>query len=99
MAADRLHADQGRCVLIGSKQVAVFRVDDELFALANIDPFSGAPVMSRGLVGSVGTEPKVASPIYKQGFSLRTGVCFDDPTVCLGTYAVREREGNIEVLA
>jgi nitrite reductase (NADH) small subunit len=99
MAADRLHADQGRCVLVADKQIAIFRVadSDELFALDNVDPFSGAAVISRGLVGSVAGELKVSSPLYKQSFSLSTGICFDDPTVSLTTYAVRERDGVIEV--
>jgi nitrite reductase (NADH) small subunit len=101
MAADRLHADQGRCVLVNGWQIAIFRItdSDELFALGNVDPFSGAGVISRGIIGSVGGEPKVSSPIFKQGFSLSTGMCFDDPTVSLTTYDVRERDGIIEVFA
>jgi nitrite reductase (NADH) small subunit len=98
--SDRLHADQGRCVLIDGKQIAIFRTgdDNELFGLSNVDPFSGAAVISRGIVGSSKGEPKVASPMFKQSFSLRTGICFDDPTVELTTYEVRERGGSIEVL-
>jgi nitrite reductase (NADH) small subunit len=99
MASHRLRGDVGRCVLIDGKQIAIFRTadDNELFGLSNIDPFSGAPVISRGIVGSNSGEPKVASPMYKQSFSLRTGICFDDPTVQLITYAVREVDGFIEV--
>ena len=33
--------------------------------------------------------PKVASPVYKQGFDLRTGVCLDDPEVSVPSYPVR----------
>lgn len=100
IAAARLHADQGRCVLVSGVQIAIFRITDfdELFALSNLDPFSNAAVISRGLVGSVGGELKVSSPLYKQSFSLDTGICFDDPTVSLTTYDVRERNGIIEVL-
>jgi nitrite reductase (NADH) small subunit len=99
MASHRLRSDVGRCVLVDGKQIAIFRIadDNELFGLANVDPFSGAPVISRGIVGSNDGEPKVASPMYKQSFSLRTGICFDDPTVELITYAVREVDGFIEV--
>jgi nitrite reductase (NADH) small subunit len=99
MASHRLRSDVGRCVLVDGKQIAIFRIadDNELFGLANVDPFSGAPVISRGIVGSSNGEPKVASPMYKQSFSLRTGICFDDPTVTLTTYVVREVDGFIEV--
>jgi nitrite reductase (NADH) small subunit len=99
LSSDRLHADQGRCVLIDGTQIALFRTgdDSELFALANLDPFSNTQVISRGLVGTAKGEPKVASPMFKQSFSLRTGVCLDDPAVSLKTYDVRERDGFIEV--
>lgn len=91
--------DRGVCALVGPYQVAIFRTspDGELFALSNYDPFSGAYVLSRGVVGSKGDVPKVASPVYKQCFDLRTGRCLDDPTVAVMTFAVRERDGRILV--
>ncbi|HVM05800.1 MAG TPA: nitrite reductase small subunit NirD [Acidimicrobiales bacterium] len=90
--------DRGVCALVGGRQVAIFRTSPgELFAVDNADPFSGANVMSRGIVGSRGGVPKVASPMYKQSFDLRTGLCLDDPSVALPVYLVRERAGRIEV--
>jgi len=53
--------------------------------------------MSRGIVGSKGDVPKVASPMYKQTFDLRTGRSLDDPTVALPSYRVRARGGRIEI--
>ena len=98
-AAEDLIPDRGVCALVGGRQVAIFKVSPlgELYALDNHDPFCGANVMSRGIVGSRGDVPKVASPMYKQNFDLRTGVCLDDPSVALPTYAVRESGGRIEV--
>lgn len=90
--------DRGVCALVDGRQVAIFRTSPgELFAVDNADPFSGANVMSRGIVGSRGGVPKVASPMYKQSFDLRTGLCLDDPSVSLPVYPVRERAGRIEV--
>ena len=96
---DQLVPDRGVCALVGGQQVAVFRVTptDELYAVANHDPFSGANVMSRGIVGSRGEVPKVASPMFKQSFDLRTGLCLDDASVALAVYPVRERDGRVEV--
>jgi nitrite reductase (NADH) small subunit len=89
----------GVCALLAGKQVAVFRVgvDDELYALSNFDPFSKAFVLSRGIVGDRGGVPKVASPVYKQSFDLRTGACLDDPAVSVRAYPVRARGGRVEV--
>ena len=52
-----------------------------LFAIGNFDPFSKAFVLCRGIVGDKGGVPKIASPIYKQTFDLRTGQCLEDPRV------------------
>lgn len=80
-------------ILPNGEQVAVFRTNsDEVFALSNMDPFSGAAVLSRGIVGDRRGVPVAVSPVYKQAFDLRTGVCVDDPTVSVATYRVRLTE-------
>ncbi|WP_245975776.1 nitrite reductase small subunit NirD [Amycolatopsis palatopharyngis] len=85
-------------LLPGGRQVAVFRtVDDELFALSNIDPFSRAAVLSRGILGDSEGVPFVASPMLKQRFDLRTGSCLDDDSVAVATYPVRLRGGIVHV--
>jgi nitrite reductase (NADH) small subunit len=89
---DQLTPGRGAAARVAGRQVAVFRIPsgdgESLFALDNRDPFSGAQVLSRGLVGDKGGVPKVTSPVYKQGFDLRTGVCLDDPEVAVPTYPV-----------
>lgn len=87
--------------LINGEQVAVFRVGEteEVYAIGNYDPFSQAYVMSRGIIGDRQGVLKVASPIYKQNFNLKTGQCLDDETVSLPSYAARVIEGNVQVQA
>ncbi|MFD9006954.1 nitrite reductase (NAD(P)H) small subunit [Streptomyces sp. NPDC059582] len=71
-----------------AEQVALFRDRaGTLYAVDNRDPFSGAHVMSRGLLGSRGDIPTVASPMYKQVFDLRDGRCLDEHTAPDGTPA------------
>jgi len=73
---DRLTPDLGVAALFGDLQVAIFRLaDGRVYAVQNLDPFSGAHVMSRGITGSKAGEPTIASPIFKQVFSLMTGLC------------------------
>jgi nitrite reductase (NADH) small subunit len=79
-------------------QVAIFRLPgDECHALSNMDPFSGAAVLARGIVGDAGGTPVVSSPIYTQRFDLRTGACLDDNTVRVATYPVRVISGVVYV--
>ncbi len=93
---------RGVAALLDEEQVAVFLLgypdgSPDLRAIGNIDPFGYAAVMSRGLVGTRGTVPTVASPLLKQVFSLDTGVCLDDSSYGLPVYPIRVRAGVVEV--
>ncbi|MGG8407504.1 nitrite reductase small subunit NirD [Streptomyces sp. 12297] len=59
------------------------------YAIGNQDPFTGAQVLSRGLLGSAAGRPFVASPLLKQRFDLESGRCLDDDGVAVRTYRVR----------
>ncbi|MCZ9343439.1 nitrite reductase (NAD(P)H) small subunit, partial [Streptomyces sp. TRM76130] len=50
---------------------------------------TGAAVLSRGLTGTHGGRPFVASPLLKQRFDLATGQCLDDESVRVTAYEVR----------
>ena len=83
---DDIVPDTGVAALVGGEQVAVFRVDQKIYAIGNRDPFSGANVLSRGIVGDINGELVVASPVYKQHFSLVSGRCIEDQTVSVPVY-------------
>lgn len=90
---DRSLLTPGRGVaalLPDGRQVALF-VDraGRTYAIDNRDPFTGAYVLSRGLVGSDGGQPFVASPLLKQRFDLATGACLDDDEVSVPVFEVR----------
>ena len=94
---DDIVPDTGVCALVAGEQVALFRVQDEVFAIGNRDPFSGANVLSRGIVGDLKGELVVASPVYKQHFSLLTGRCVEDPEVRVPVYEARIEEDAVFV--
>jgi NAD(P)H-dependent nitrite reductase small subunit len=93
--ADDILADTGVCADIDGKQIALFRVDDIVYAIDNFDPASGASVLSRGIVGDLAGEVVVASPIYKQHFSLATGRCLEEPEHSVDTYPTRVTAGKV----
>ena len=95
---DNIIPYMGVAALVKGHQIALFRLpDDRVFAISNYDPFSKAFVLSRGIVGDRNGEIKVASPIYKQSFSLITGQCLDDPSIQLRTWPVQIVDGFIEI--
>ncbi|MBC7602472.1 MAG: nitrite reductase small subunit NirD [Ramlibacter sp.] len=82
--------DTGVCALVDGRHVAIFRLGAErYFALDNVDPKSGASVLSRGLLGNLGERLVVASPIYKNHFDLATGECLEAPEHSVRAHAVR----------
>jgi nitrite reductase (NADH) small subunit len=95
---ERLEPERGVAALVEGAQIAVFRTHDgELHAIDNYDPYARAHVLSRGIVGTRGDVPTVASPMHKQVYDLRTGACLDLPGVAVRTYPVRCRDGQVEV--
>jgi nitrite reductase (NADH) small subunit len=95
---ERVPAGAGVCALVDGEQVAVFRTAaGALHAVSNHDPFSGAMVISRGIVGTRGDRATVASPMHKQVFDLASGTCLDDPSVALAVHGVRLHGQSIEV--
>lgn len=97
-AIDDVLPGSGVAALIDGEQIAIVRTRDGQFAaLSNFDPFSKAFVIARGIVGDRFGVPKIASPIYKQNFSLVTGECLDDPSVRLAVYPLRVHSGRVQV--
>ena len=98
-SADDLQPDSGICALVAGQQVAIFYMpkDQTVYAVHNYDPIGEANVLSRGLIGDINGEPVVASPLYKQHFSLISGVCLEDEQVAIPTYPIRLHQGRVEI--
>jgi NAD(P)H-dependent nitrite reductase small subunit len=92
-----IQPESGAAALIDGREIAVFRVRDAVFAIGNFDPACQANVLARGIVGDIGGEIVVASPMYKQHFSLISGRCLEEPRFAVPAYMVRVRDGLIWV--
>ncbi|MFK4760078.1 nitrite reductase small subunit NirD [Microbacterium sp. ZW T5_45] len=100
-ALSDLEVERGRAALIGAEQVALFLLaDGSVHAVSNYDPYSRANVMSRGIVGSRGDTPTLASPMHKQVFDLRSGACLETQgkePARLRVWSVTVVDGSVEV--
>ncbi len=95
---DQIEIEGGVAALVDGVAVAIFRTHDgNVYAISNDDPWSNASVLSRGIVGTRGEIPFVASPMHKQAFDLRTGQCLDDAAVRVPAYDVRVEDGLVLV--
>ncbi|MCE1271918.1 MAG: nitrite reductase small subunit NirD [Acinetobacter sp.] len=96
---DDITPNTGAGALIAGQSVALFRVGNEkrIYALSNKDPFSQANVMARGIIGDLQGERVIASPIYKQHFSLATGRCLEDKDQKLLVFPTKIENGRVWV--
>jgi NAD(P)H-dependent nitrite reductase small subunit len=100
-ALDDLLPERGTGALLGEHRLALFRLaDDRVVAVQQRDPYSGANVLSRGIVGDAGGTPVLTSPMYKQVWDLLTGTCLDPvgkEPVDLRVYPVTVVDGDVLV--
>ena len=95
-----LVANSGVVALLEGQQVALFYLpesEQQVFAIGNCDPKSGANVMGRGIVGHLQGELVIASPLYKQHYRLRDGGCLEYPELNLPVWPVRLNGEQVEV--
>ncbi|MDO9477544.1 MAG: nitrite reductase small subunit NirD [Pseudohongiella sp.] len=88
-AMDDIIVGTGVAARLNGEQLAVFNTGSGVFAIGNFDPFSGANVLARGLLGDIAGVLVVASPVYKQHFCLKTGQCLEDPEISVPAYETR----------
>lgn len=92
--------EAGIAVWTKAGPVAIFHLPDspeQVFAISHYDPLGGANVLARGIVGDIQGEPVVASPLYKQHFSLRSGQCIENEGVTVPAFRVRINGDRVEL--
>lgn len=89
----------GGCVKLRGLQIAVFNFSrrKEWYACQNLCPHKMQMALSRGMIGSLQGEPKVACPFHKKTFSLRTGDCLAGDVDGIKTYPVKAEGGNVYI--
>jgi NAD(P)H-dependent nitrite reductase small subunit len=101
-ALEALTPERGVAALVGGRAIALFRLGDEVRAIDNLDPYAGASVLARGLVGRLERDDRpvryVASPLRKQRFDLDTGHDLDGDRH-RATWPARIVDGVVEVRA
>lgn len=81
--------------------IALFYLPEQhpaIYAVGHLDPVTQAPVIAHGLIGESQGEFYVASPLYKQQYRLRDGVCLQQSELQLPTYSVAVSEGKLWLL-
>jgi NAD(P)H-dependent nitrite reductase large subunit/NAD(P)H-dependent nitrite reductase small subunit len=90
-------SEGGIAVTYGERQIAIFRVAGELYATQNSCPHTNAAVLSSGIVGDACGTPKIACPLHKKTFDLRSGACLTQDAGSLATYRLKVEGDDILV--
>ena len=96
---DKFPEDGGLCVLYKGLQIAVFNFSRrrEWYAAQNLCPHKMQMILSRGMIGSEGGEPKVACPFHKNTFSLKSGENLNGDLDKIATYPVKIEDGDVYI--
>lgn len=80
-------------------QIAVFNFtrSNKWYATQNLCPHKQQMILSRGMIGSQGEEPKVACPFHKKTFSVKSGKNLNGSECDLATYPVKVEDGYVYV--
>jgi nitrite reductase (NADH) small subunit len=90
--------DCGTAVLVDGRQIAVFHIGRQWYAVQNQCPHNLQMVLSRGLVGDSDRIPKVTCPLHKNSFQLTDGKHLGGNAAwCLATYPVKVEAGVVWV--
>lgn len=89
----------GACVKYKDMQIAVFNFArrNEWYACQNLCPHKMQMVLSRGMIGTMDGEPKVACPFHKKNFSLRSGECLNAEEEKISVFPVRVEDGFVYI--
>ena len=87
----------GATVKYGRSQIAVFNFSSrgEWYATQNMCPHKKAFVLSRGIIGDASGVPKIACPLHKKTFSLKTGESLQSEEYRIATFPVKVVEGSV----
>jgi nitrite reductase (NADH) small subunit len=89
----------GDCVKYRDKQIAVFNFSrlGTWYACQNLCPHKIEMVLSRGMIGEDIMEPKIACPLHKNTFYLKTGKHLNGDLNSIATYPVKVAEGYVYI--
>jgi nitrite reductase (NADH) large subunit len=90
-ATSEVPRDGGVAIRHGASQIALFHFASrgEWYATQNLCPHKQQMVLARGIVGDQAGTPKVACPMHKKTFDLRSGACLSGDDLSIATFAVR----------
>ncbi|MFP2995557.1 nitrite reductase small subunit NirD [Spongiivirga sp. MCCC 1A20706] len=98
-SVEKFPKNGGACIKYKDKQIAIFNFErlGEWYACQNLCPHKMEMVLSRGMIGQEGKHPKVACPLHKSTFSLKTGENLNGNLGSIATYPVKIEDNFVYI--
>lgn len=90
--SDAIQDGSSKCVVIDNKEIALFRVGGEFYAIDNECPHYGAQ-----LCYGMTHEKVVACPWHWWQFDITSGKCLTVPGMDIKSYKVRLEDGEVQI--
>ena len=87
-----LREGESRPVEVGGKLIAIFRQNDQYFAIDDVCPHMGASLSDGSVENGI-----VTCPWHAWRFRLADGAWADSPRIKIGCFPVRVENGEIQV--
>ena len=89
-ALTEIPTDTGKMVEVDGQTVALYRQQDNVFALYNVCPHAGGPLAEGGV-----REGQAICPWHGWEFDLKTGACSFNPSIKQAVYKVKVENGEV----
>ena len=86
-------AGTGCSVHVNDRDLAVFNVDGNFYALDGLCPHRGGPLGAGYVEGAI-----VYCPLHGWGFDVKTGACVTNPDRPVKCFAARVVDGKVQVM-
>ncbi len=92
LPARMVPANEGRAISVGDRSIAIFHVKNSFYAIENLCPHRGAPLVDGEVEGTI-----VMCPWHRWEFDLKTGQSPANPAACVKTYPCRVNGDDVVV--
>ena len=90
--ANQVSLDRGLSVNAGGRELALFNIDGQFYALDGTCPHRGGP-LGEGIT----EDGRVYCPLHGWEFDVKTGACINNPEKPVACFPARVLDGKVEI--
>ncbi len=89
---DEIPEGKGKCIEVGGREIAIFCMGGDLYAISNVCPHQGGPLAEGKFEGDM-----VVCPWHQWRFNIKTGRSPVSPKLKIETYPIKREDNRIMI--